>query len=129
MEWKLSFHESPAHLEIVNNGLFTLEAYQEMLEDILSHKDWHPGMDSLYDSRLLDFSQASYEIMSKAAEFHAANDARYGDGKLAGVVKSGVDFGSARQFDSLTTEKISARIQIFSDMDEARRWLFSQEDE
>ncbi len=129
MEWKLSFHESPAHLEIVNCGLFTFESYQEMLEEILSHKMWRPGMDSLYDSRELDFAQTSYEIMSKAADFHAANDARYGDGKLAGVVKSGVDFGSARQFESLTSGKISAKIQIFSDMDEAKRWLFSQEDD
>ena len=108
---------------ITTSGTFDLEGQRGMVRDVLSRGDWKPGMKTLFDHRALDLSASSYTTMSSAAGVHIAHEADIGNSRTAIVVANQVAMGRVRQFMGITGVRVSARIWVFYDYDEARTWL------
>ncbi len=93
------------------------------IEDFLSRKFWRSGMSILIDHRKLDFGRTNISMLQQISLFHQKNDARIGNGRIAILVKSLADFGRGRQFELLTWEKISAKLEVFLEEEKAFDWL------
>ena len=125
MEWTVEREREAGFVRVVTSGEFTVDGHRGMIEDIITRPFWRPGTDVLFDHRQLDMSRANFRAMEQASESHMHNGDRIGDGKAAIVVRSQVDYGSARQFEMLTENHVNARLRVFMDAGEAERWIRS----
>ncbi len=82
-------------------------------------------MNVLFDHRNLNFGLTDISVFKRASSNHEQNDERIGDGKAAILMKSLSDFGRGRQFELVSEGKVSAKLRIFRDEQEAVNWLVS----
>jgi hypothetical protein len=125
MNWTIEDINDRDYVRITTRGLFNPADHLEMVEDIISKKFWKPGRCTLFDHRLLDFGNTTLDSIRETGSNHEINEQRIGDSKSAILMKSLADFARGRQFELLTTGKISARLRIFLSEDEALEWLLS----
>ncbi|HQU84215.1 MAG TPA: hypothetical protein PKY59_13855 [Pyrinomonadaceae bacterium] len=123
MNWEVEFREVYNFVKVATSGKFTLEDHLSMIEDIVSRGFWKPGMDVFFDNRELHFVNTDIETMRRASANHQQNNKRIGDGKTAILMKSLPDFGRGRQFELLSSGKISAKLKIFLEEENAVEWL------
>lgn len=123
VEWTVTPSPDGRYVIVVTSGRFDPAGHRRMTEDILSREFWRPGMDALFDHRLLDFGGADFPAMVEARDTHKLNDERIGDGKAAIVVKSLADFGVGRMFQSLAENQVRADLQLFQNYDDAVDWI------
>lgn len=123
MEWTVEHGPGREFVTVVTGGEFTLRDHRAMIEDVVTRDFWRPGTAVLFDHRGLDFGGTGFAGMREAADNHAANDARIGDGKAAVLMRTPADYGRGRQFEMLTEGRAGARVQIFLEETEALRWL------
>lgn len=126
MNWEVEFREEHNFVKVATSGKFTLEDHLSMIEDIVSRGFWKPGMDVFFDNRQLHFVNTDIETMRNASGNHQRNNKRIGDGKTAILMKSLTDFGRGRQFELLSTGKISAKLKIFLEEENALEWLINK---
>jgi hypothetical protein len=123
MNWTVENIESLPYIKVVTGGDFTVGEQLKMIEDITSRDFWRPGMNVLFDHRKLDFGVTDINLIRKASDNHVKNNEKIGGGKAALLMKSLPDFARGRQFELLTESKVSAKLRIFKDEDEAVQWL------
>ena len=123
MNWTVENVEKLGFVRITTAGVFSAADHRKMVEDIVSHDFWQPGMNTLFDHTKLTFGKTDIPIMREAGENHVNSDPRIGDGKAAILVKSIADYGRSRQFQLLTDGRISAKLHIFMDENDAIKWL------
>ncbi|HEX8251162.1 MAG TPA: hypothetical protein VF599_23510 [Pyrinomonadaceae bacterium] len=123
MYWTVAYVKDRRFVRVVARGVYNIDDHMRMLEDVASRDFWTPGMNWLLDNSELDFSRTSLEQLREAGRKRIEFDALIGSGKTAVLVNSLINFGRARQFELITTGKVSAKIDIFKDEDEAVRWL------
>lgn len=95
-----------------------------MLKDVAARDFWTPGMNLLVDDRRLNFQSTNLEELREAGKRRAELDTLIG-GKTAVLTASLTDFARASQFELITEQKISGKINIFRDEDKALRWLLT----
>lgn len=115
--------ESSSYVRVITSGVFSVEGQLNMIEFIISRDFWRPGLDVLFDHRQLDFGTTDVSLMREAGNNHIKNDDKIGDGKAAILMKSLPDFARGRQFELLTESKVTAKMKIFKDEEEAIKWL------
>jgi hypothetical protein len=125
MTWEIEYVKSRNFVKVVTGGVFNLNDYIEMAEDILSREFWRPGLDVLFDYRKADFSKTTFEVVMAASRNHQKNDERIGGGKSAILMKSRSDYGLGRQFEMVSEGKVSSNLYIFLDEREALEWLLT----
>ncbi|MET0752843.1 MAG: hypothetical protein ABWZ66_05700 [Pyrinomonadaceae bacterium] len=125
MNWTVENIENQPYIKVVTGGDFSIDEQLKMIEDITSRDFWRPGTDVLFDHRKLDFGVTDINLIRKASDNHIRNDAKIGNGKAAILMKSLPDFARGRQFELLTESKVSAKLRIFKDEDEAIKWLLA----
>jgi hypothetical protein len=123
MDWIAEYIKEKQFATVKTIGEFTVEDHARMVEDIVSQDFWEPGLDVLFDHRNLHFGFTTVEIMKRASANHERNDERIGDGKAAILMKSVVDFGRGRQFELVAADRVSAKLKVFMDEQEAVDWL------
>jgi hypothetical protein len=123
VDWTIETTPENRYLVIRTGGRFTVEENLEMVTAILAHPAWRPGTATLFDHRALDMGQAGYEAMIRAAAIHRAHEDQIGGGKAALVMGSAGAFGTGRQYEMLLSGETATRLRIFTDLEEARRWL------
>lgn len=125
MNWTVENIENQPYVRVVTGGDFSVGEQLKMIEDITSRDFWRPGTNVLFDHRKLDFGVTDINLIRQASDNHIKNDAKIGDGKAALLMKSLPDFARGRQFELLTESKVSAKLRIFKDEDEALQWLLA----
>lgn len=125
MQWTIETGPGDRYLVIRTRGKYDIEDQHVMVTEILSHPSWYPGQAALFDHRELDLGRAGFEAMSRAAAVHRANEDQIGDGKSALVMGTTGAFGTGRQFELLLGSDTVTRLRIFTDIDDAIRWLES----
>jgi hypothetical protein len=123
MKWTIEFLEAEHYIRVNTEGRFNIKDQLRKIEEILSQEYWRPGLNILFDSTKVDFSDSSYEVIWELANYFVKNDELIGNGKVAILVKLVSDFGKGRQFEMLTDEKIEASVGIFLNEKQALRWL------
>jgi hypothetical protein len=127
MDWKTEYTKDVSFATVRTVGEFSIDDHARMIEDIVSSDFWKPGLDVLFDHRNLEFGFTTAAFWKKASENHERNDDRIGDGKAAILMKSVVDFGRGRQFEMITSDKVSAKLRVFMDEESAVSWLLEAE--
>ncbi len=125
MDWKISRHADDGYFVVTSGGNYDSGDHQKMVAEILSHADWKPDTNTLFDSRELSFSGSEFADIFAASTTHQANDRQIGTGKIAMVVVRLSDQGVTRQFQLISEDAVSAELKIFEDIDLARVWLAS----
>lgn len=125
MDWEIELDEASRYARITTHGTFGNSDYLRLVDEVLSHPNWRPGLPALFDHRDLTMSGVTYDVMRRAGETHLANDDRIGDGKAAILMASAADFGSARQFENLVESQAQARLKVFLDVGQAEAWVES----
>lgn len=125
MNWTIEFVEEDYFVRVVVSGIYNLKDHMLMLEDVAARDFWKPGMNLLIDDRNLDFQSTSLEELREAGRRRAKMDALIGAGKTAVLVSRLFDFGRARQYELITSGKVSTKMDVFKDADKAIRWLLA----
>lgn len=96
-----------------------------MPEDVAARNFRTPSTNLLIDDRRLDFQATSLEELREAGKRRAEMDALIGGGKTTVLVSSTINFVQARQYELITSGKVSTKMDIFQDEDEALGWLLA----
>jgi len=123
MNWVVEQRENKAFVTIKTAGTFSIEDHVRMIEDIVTREFWKPGTDIFFDHRNMQFGKTDIELMRQATANHKKYDKLIGNGRAAILMKSLTDFGRGRQFELLSSDKISAKLRIFLEEEKAVDWL------
>ncbi len=122
MNWTITFYEDE-YVRINTSGQYNPAKQRQMVQDILAHPQWQPGMSALFDHRQLDFTGVTFETMFQSGANHKKNDNKIGQSRTALLLSQGLAFGSGRQFLAMIEGNVSATLQLFTDEVEALKWL------
>jgi hypothetical protein len=125
MSWTVEYVADRHFVRVVVKGIYNIDDHQRMLEDVASREFFKPGMNLLIDDTSLDFRQTNLEQLRTAGSKRIELDALIGSGKTAVLVSSVTDLARARQFQLMTSGKISGKMDIFKNEDKALRWLLA----
>jgi hypothetical protein len=98
-----------------------------MFQKLLSFEYWKPGAPLLFDNRNFEFGVLNFDKMRAASNHYQQVSDRLGNGKVALLMKSQVDFAHGRQFEMLSEGKIEREMCVFRDEAEALKWLIGKE--
>ena len=98
-------------------GALGLADIQELKLSVMAHPLYQPGFDALLDLREADLTAIT---TSHALELGHARRTQPVVGRLAVVVRMGVTFGIARQFQSFAGDN---EVLVFTSRDSADEWL------
>ena len=127
MEWSIEFKKDKNYVKVTLTGIFNASEHLRMIEDVVSQKYWKSGMNLLLDSRLVDYSKATLEVMRQAGSNMSRFESQIGPGKAAVLMATVFEFGKGRQFEMLAEDKSPANIRIFLDEAQALLWLAALE--
>lgn len=128
LSWTIEYTEEDQRrrfVKVIERGTYNVEDHMRMLEDITSRDFWKPGTNILLDESNLNYQGTTLEQLREAAARRVLMDARIGDGKTAAVMSTITDFVRARQYELITDGKVSAKIKIFRNEQEALKWLLT----
>lgn len=123
MNWSIEFTDGDGYAKVALEGRFNASDHRRMIADVVSRDFWKSGMNVLFDSRLVDYTSATMEVVRQAADNLASFKSEIGSGKAAILMASGLGFGKGRQFQLVAEGKFAAKIRIFQSEMEASQWL------
>lgn len=125
MYWSVEYVKDCRFVRVVVKGIYNIDDHMGMLEDIVTRDFWKPGMNLLIDDSRLDFRQTNLEQLREAGKKRIKLDARVGGGKTAVLVGSLTDFARVRQYELITSGKVSTKMDVFKDENKAVEWLLT----
>jgi hypothetical protein len=123
MDWSIQFTKDKDYVKVTLEGDFNASEHLRMIEDILAQEYWRSGMNLLIDSRSVDYSQATFDVMMQAGSNMSRFESQIGSGKAAVLMETVLTFGKGRQFEMLAEDKSAANIRIFLEESQAVQWL------
>ena len=123
MKWSIEFTKDKNYITVTLTGNFNASDHRQMIEDILSQNYWKSGMNLLIDSRVVDYSKSTLDVMRQAGANMSKFESQIGSGKAAVLMGTLFEFGKGRQFEILAEDKSPANIRIFLDESQAVQWL------
>lgn len=123
--WKIENLKPQSFTKVVIEGDFCPDGHSQMLTDVVSQNHWKPGMNILLDDRKVAFQKTNLEMVRKVSKDFTNFEKKLGRGKTAILMGSLSDFARGRQFEMLTDDKVSTKIQVFMDEKNALSWLNS----
>jgi len=90
--------------------------------DLTLENDWEGHRLLLWDLRAIREAPQSIEELRQAAEFVRTTREIFGDGRVAILVTSDLDFGLARLFQAFA-DGSGIAYEVFRDYDAARAWV------
>jgi hypothetical protein len=102
-------------------GRVSTDELIEKLTGFLNRPDFTQGLNGLADLRYSDMDTKAIDV-ERVAKLMVDYREKIGPSKTAVVVSRKVIFGMTRMFQAFS-EQSSIEVEIFEDIDEARRWL------
>ena len=86
--------------------------------------EWHPGLNALVDLSNADLVETESDVIRRVAQYFEGVLREHGakDIKTAVYAPEDFPFGIARVYEAMTAMSPQT-VQVFRDMDKARRWL------
>lgn len=118
-----------------HNGIFTcttygdasIEGVHELLDILLSHKQWKPGSTWLINHQNLNADTLNKEYILEIAQLFIKRHNQIGAGKCAVVVANKLQYGLSRMIISFVGDKWTGEVNLCHSLDEADDWLNSQQ--
>lgn len=127
MRHSLQVDQSNGLFLITTEGDATVEGIIAFLDDIVAHPLWRSGMSILLDHRNLSISNISAKGVEQVSDYFAGLNQSLGNGKIALVMTRDVDFGMARAWEIMTSDRTNMRINILRSMENAQAWIANSE--
>lgn len=118
-----NFDSNRPIIRVRPTGPFLLADYIKMVDEILADGRWSTGMNALMDHRNLDLDRVGYHEIVGLAMMHETRDKQVGSGKTAIVVSGSANLGISYMYDTIASANVSSTIRVFTDIDEAEKWL------
>lgn len=125
MEYKISYNSIENAFEIETQGDFDITDFKSLVEDLLTHSQWRPDSNCIFDYRKTDFMDVSLKTLQTASNLHQANNDLVGKGKSVFVMKSRSNFGMGRMYEAMVSPHVNTCFKIVTDITEARAWIRS----
>jgi len=125
MRWSIEYLEPHDYVHVALRGSVASGDFDKMHKDIIAHEAWRPGLDILFDDTELDTDNLYTSDIEYVAELIAAMRSDYEQSRMAIVVSSDVQFGLARQLQSMTEVQTGTQIRVFINEEEAASWLMT----
>jgi hypothetical protein len=119
IEFKLKKH---LNLIIVRSSVvITADDLIETMHQIVNNNDYKPGMNIIYDNRLLENQLFTEDVQKVLLEFEKFTNKSLPI-KIALIVKRDVQFGMARMTEAMANE-LPVEIRVCRSTDDTRIWL------
>jgi hypothetical protein len=125
MFWTIEHLKDLRFVKVSVTGIYNIDDHMRMLEDLTSRDFWKPGMNCLFQESNLTYHGITLEQLREAAAKRIKMDASIGAGKTAVVMGTMTNFARGRQYELITSGKISAKIEVFKDEEKAVSWLLA----
>lgn len=121
MECHIHIDESAGTATILISGLVTVDELREAFESLVSHAEYHAGLNRLWDAREADISKLTFSDFKTIATAAKARLSRPGV-RVAFLVARDIDFGVGRMFGATEGEDLPGELRIFRDPTAAQSW-------
>ena len=101
-------------------GVTSFEEWERAMLAALADPSYRPGFGFLIDRRAAP--SPTSDFIRRVVSFNKVHQGELGGGRRAVVVGSTADYGMGRMAEILS-ESSSSPINVFTDIDEAQRWL------
>jgi len=123
MKWTIKWLDSLKYVQVELFGIFSLADARFASSEIVENTNWKNGDSILIDITKLDMSNARSCHIEWMTRMMEPLDAEIGTSKIAVVGSSDIQFGLARQFQTLAEGHTSAIIRAFRRASDAIEWL------
>jgi len=123
MYWTIEWLDEPGYVRVALSGPYSLDDIPQMVSDIGARDFWRPGRSLLIDDSAVDVVNCTTYDIEKMSEIFSKLDDTFGKSKVAIVAGSDLQYGLARQFQSLAEINTLAQIGVFRDACDAIHWL------
>ncbi|MFC2149189.1 hypothetical protein ACFLQ8_00640 [Candidatus Auribacterota bacterium] len=123
MEYKVTNDNESGFFIVSTEGKMNAREFIQMAKAILSHPQWVPNGNVLFDHRRLDFDDVPLDDLDVIRCFHQQKEERIGKGRSAIVVKDGFVgkwFDLWSQGEKIKTE---SNVKVFDSYDQAVLWV------
>jgi hypothetical protein len=121
MEFNVQYHDG--FFEVKTFGDAEVEKFRDILEALVTHEKWRPGMSFLINHTDLNSESLTSNDMRNIANLNAQYSSKIGKSKCAHLVARDMEFGMARMWESLVEDKWDVTEELFKSRDEAIAWL------
>jgi len=123
MKWTIKWPNSLKYIQVDLLGIFSLAGARSASSEIVENTNWKNGDSILIDSTKLDMSNARSCDIESMTRMMEPLDREICMSKIALVGSSDIQFGLARQFQTLAEGHTSAIIRAFRRAADAVEWL------
>ena len=123
MKYSIQYDDVENFFCIKTIGEFSIEVFQDLVEELFSHKFWHPGANCLFDYRETDFLKVPIEELQRVSELHIKSNQIVGQGKSAFVMMNSSNYGMGRMYQGMTEFSVQTEFFIFTDFNKAKNWV------
>jgi len=123
MKWTIKWLSSLKYIQVDLSGIFSLAGARSASSEIVENTNWKNGDSILIDNTKLDMSNARSCDIESMTRMMEPLDREIGMSKTALVGSSDIQFGLARQFQTLAEGHTSAIIRAFRRASDAVEWL------
>lgn len=123
MRYNIKYLDSKNLIIVETSGDMTGNDFVIMAEEILSHSNYQPNKNVLFDHRELNFGNASIQDIEKIRNYHKENENKIGSGKSAIVVKPELLSEWNRFWEQGEKIKTNNIVKVFDSIDNATNWI------
>lgn len=123
MQVEISVFKPEKILKLVFTGVFDINKYEHIYQQIINHPEFITCMNLIWDTRQMEIHDISPELLQKIGQIGEKYGKKRGAGRTAFVVGTDLHFGSARMFNSLYQDRLPFSLMIFRDINTAEEWI------
>ena len=123
MQCKINYDTSQSILNIVTSGKASVEDYRELVEKMMKHPKWRPGMKTLIDQRNLITDHLSTTAITTISGLVKSLREKLGNGNCALVMSEPVGINMAKMWKLITQADVDFQISVCNSIEQAVSWL------
>jgi len=123
MNYDIKYNTGDNYFLIQTHGDFDINDFKELAIEMLTHTNWVPGANCLFDYRMTNMLGVARQDFENASAMHRENNSVVGNGKSALVMKDVGNYGMGRMYQNTTEGHVDTQFQIFSDYNHAKEWI------
>lgn len=123
MHCDINYNAAQSILNIVTTGKASIEGYMSMVEQMMKHSQWKPGMKILIDQRSLITDHLSTEAITAISNSVKALREKLGGGSCALVMSEPVGINMAKMWKLITQADVHFQISVCNSIEQAKNWL------
>lgn len=125
---QFSMNYSKGVFESKTSGDAQADQFDKLLDSMLSHEQWNPGISILHDHSDLNAGPLTVNEVKDIANMCAKRRDLIGEAKFAVVVSRDLEFGLARMWATYIEGRWQASARIFRSRNEAIDWLTARKE-